>query len=77
MVMHTITATQFKAKCLAILDDVAAGGEVVVTKHGRPVAKLVPVEDDPRRALVGSVRQLVSDEELIAPLEDEWELLPD
>ena len=77
MVMQTITATQFKAKCLAILDDVAAGGEVVVTKHGRPVARLVPVEDDPRRALVGSVKQLVSDEELIAPFEDEWELLPD
>ena len=38
-----ITATDFKAKCLAILDQVHAGGETVtITKRGKPVALLVP-----------------------------------
>ena len=37
-----LTATQAKATILALLDDVAAGEEVEITKHGRTVAKLVP-----------------------------------
>lgn len=41
MVTRTIPAGEFKAKCLALLDEVAAGGmEIVVTKRGRPVAKI-------------------------------------
>ena len=45
--MKTIPAGTFKTKCLAIMDEVQAKREpVVVTKHGRPVAKLVPVNPD-------------------------------
>ena len=45
----TIAATEFKAKCLAILDELDSNG-IVVTKHGRPIARLVPVErTDPDR----------------------------
>lgn len=41
--MREINASEFKAKCLAILDQVASTGEtVVVLKRGRPVARLVP-----------------------------------
>jgi len=41
--MRTMTATEFKARCLALLDEVAATGEVItVLKHGKPVAQLVP-----------------------------------
>ena len=40
----TIEASEFKAKCLALLDEVARTGECfVITKHGKPVAKLVPI----------------------------------
>ncbi|HBH02800.1 MAG TPA: type II toxin-antitoxin system prevent-host-death family antitoxin [Candidatus Rokubacteria bacterium] len=39
--MKQIPATEFKAKCLALLDRVGPEG-VVITKHGRPVARLVP-----------------------------------
>jgi prevent-host-death family protein len=43
-VMKTIGAGSFKAKCLALMDEVQAKREIVViTKHGKPVAKLVPV----------------------------------
>lgn len=38
-----INASEFKAKCLAILDEVATTGEpVTILKRGRPVAQLVP-----------------------------------
>jgi prevent-host-death family protein len=39
---RTMTATEVKAKILALLDDVAGGDEVEITKHGRVVARLVP-----------------------------------
>ena len=37
-----LTATEAKAKLLGLLDEVAAGDEVEITKHGRTVARLVP-----------------------------------
>ena len=41
--MRSINAAEFKAKCLAILDEVARTGEAVtILKRGRPVARLVP-----------------------------------
>jgi len=45
--MRTIAAGTFKAKCLAIMDEVQAKREpVLITKNGKPVARLVPVEED-------------------------------
>lgn len=45
--MKTIPAGKFKAQCLAIMDEVQAKRQaVVITKHGKPVAKLVPVEKE-------------------------------
>lgn len=40
-----LTATEAKATILALLDKVAAGDEVEITKHGRLVARLVPAPD--------------------------------
>ena len=43
--MRRMAAGSFKANCLAVMDEVQAKREtVVITKHGKPVAKLVPVE---------------------------------
>ena len=40
---RTIKASEFKAKCLKLMDEVAESGqELVITKHGRPVSRLVP-----------------------------------
>jgi prevent-host-death family protein len=51
--MKTIPAGRFKAECLRIMDDVARRREpVTITKRGRPVARLVPVEQ-PSRNLLG------------------------
>jgi prevent-host-death family protein len=43
--MKTMAAGSFKAQCLAVMDEVQAKREtVVITKHGKPVAKLVPAD---------------------------------
>jgi prevent-host-death family protein len=71
-VAKTITATRFKAECLGLLDEVAAtGAELIVTKHGRAVVRVVPA--GPVDSLEGSVRQLVDDAELIAPIGGAWD----
>lgn len=44
--MH-IDATEFKARCLNLIDEVVATRQpVVVTKHGKPIARIVPIEDE-------------------------------
>ena len=51
--MRTIPAARFKAGCLKIMDEVRAGREpVLITKNGKPVARLVPV-DEPARDVFG------------------------
>ena len=45
--MKTMAAGSFKSKCLAVMDDVHAKCEsVIITKHGKPVEKLVPVNPE-------------------------------
>ena len=69
---RTIPASKFKAECLAMLDEVSATGEeIIVTKRGRPVARVVPASTP--SSLHGSVEFNVSDEELIAPLDADWD----
>lgn len=77
--MRTIAAGKFKAQCLSIMDEVDATREpVLITKKGRPVAKLVPAETQPRDVFgcLRGVMEIVGDIESPAiPLED-WESLP-
>jgi prevent-host-death family protein len=71
---RTISASRFKAQCLALLNEVAETGQaLVVTKRGKPVARVEPVE--PPESLEGSVTFLVSDDELIEPIEAEWDAM--
>ena len=51
--MKTIAAAKFKEQCLALLDEVDAEG-IVITKHGRAVARLVAIESS-SEALIGSL----------------------
>jgi prevent-host-death family protein len=54
---HDIAAAEFKARCLDLMDRVRETGvEYVVTKHGRPVAKLVPYSDDAQTPFFGSMK---------------------
>ena len=80
MIANTISATEFKAKCLALLDEVAQTGErIVVTKRGRPVADVVMHEPPhPVQRKLGFMRgriQIVGDimEPVLPP--EAWEAL--
>ena len=54
--MRTIKASEFKAKCLKIMDEVAATSEPVeITKHGAPVARLVPARQRPK-TIIGAMK---------------------
>jgi prevent-host-death family protein len=78
--MRTISAGAFKTNCLALMDEVQAKREeLLITKHGKPVAKLVPIDsdtDDIFGFLVGKGR-IVGD--VVAPAVpiEEWEILND
>jgi prevent-host-death family protein len=74
--MRKIPAGQFKAQCLALMDQVAQSGRpIVVTKHGKPVVKISraePKDDDILGFLAGKGR-IVGDIENTIPLSD-WNL---
>jgi prevent-host-death family protein len=71
-----IKASEFKAKCLALLDEVErTGGRLVITKKGKPVAELVPHKSK-KRGLLGLYKgrmEIVGD--IISPIDVEWEAL--
>ena len=47
MTIRQVPAGEFKAKCLALLDEVARTGEIlVITKRGKPVARILPPQSD-------------------------------
>ena len=65
-----IAAGDFKARCLALLDEVArTGEEIVVTKRGQPVARLVPLDDSALASLETSV---IRGEDIIDPVGATW-----
>lgn len=70
---RTIKASEFKATCLKLMDEVAQSGtEVVITKNGKPVSRLVPYREKPK-SLFGCLRgQIKITGDIMSPLEDEW-----
>ncbi len=64
-------AGRFKARCLALLDEVAETGlPLIITKHGKPVARLMPLEDAQLPSLIGSIR-IVGD--VVEPIDEDWD----
>lgn len=72
--MKTMAAGKFKAQCLSVIDDVHdLKEEVVITKHGKPMAKLIPFRNQPDE-IVGFMQgkgRIVGD--IVSPVDaDEW-----
>lgn len=70
-----ISASDFKAQCLALMDWVArTHEEIIITKHGKPVAKLVSAPDrvagDAFGSLAGSITYAG---DLVSPVEESWD----
>lgn len=71
-----ISASQFKARCLGLMDEVAQGGDVlVITKNGKPVAELHPCRQERRSSPFGLHRETELIGDVMAPLEEPWDAL--
>lgn len=70
-----IKAAEFKAKCLELMDRVAEGHEeIVITKRGKPIAKLVPMGTVPLKPLFGSMAGTgVILGDIVSPIDVKWE----
>lgn len=77
--MGRVGATEFKARCLELMDRVAERSEsYVITKRGKPVAQLVPVGERPPGGILGALRGLAATRgDLVAPVlpPSDWETL--
>ena len=73
MKTHHIPASEFKAKCLRLLDDVAVTGQpLIITKRGRPVAQLMPMPV--QRKLFGAMKgSVLSQHDITSPVDAAWE----
>lgn len=72
MATRSIASSRFKAHCLRLLDEVAETRQaLVITKRGKPVARLVPLDGPEPDSLLGSV-SWDHDADVLAPVEDAW-----
>lgn len=75
--MHDITkiaAGEFKAKCLQLMEQVKETHvPIVITKHGVPIAKLVPIEEEPVRLFGLQKGSVVIQGDIIAPIGELWD----
>ena len=70
--MRTITALEFAATCLELMDEVSRSGEtLVVTRNGRPIAELRPFSGGRRDSPFGMHKSLEIRGDVVSPLEDE------
>jgi prevent-host-death family protein len=69
-------AAEFKAKCLELMDRVReTGAEYVVTKHGRPVARLVPYTERAKASFFGSMKgSVLQYERPFDPIDGEYDI---
>ena len=71
---RTIKASEFKAKCLKLMDEVAENGEeIVITKNGKPVAKLTAFRERPKTLFGIDKDRLIILGDIISPIDVEWE----
>ena len=78
--MREIAISEFKAKCLAILDEVQKTKQSIrVTRRGRPIAEVAPPTPTNNRDWIGSMKEMKILGDIISPAndEDDWEVLRD
>jgi len=73
---QTIKASEFKAKCLALMDEVARTGEsYVITKNGKPVAELRPHKREKKSPFGLLKGELTITGDILSPIDVEWDAL--
>lgn len=73
-ITYSIKAGDFKAKCLQLMDDVNEKHiSIIITKHGKPVAKLTPI-DETAIDFFGCLKNVITiQKDLLAPIDTTWE----
>lgn len=71
LTMKTVAAARFKEQCLSLLDHLEPEG-IIITKHGKPVARLVPMERASAE-LIGSLRSKIQIQGNIESTDIEWD----
>ena len=75
---RAIKASEFKANCLKLLDEVAdTGKEIVITKNGKPVAKLTPYRETPEFTFGRYRDKIVIHGDIVSPMPPEWFAIPE
>ncbi|MCY4370439.1 MAG: type II toxin-antitoxin system Phd/YefM family antitoxin [bacterium] len=70
---RTIKASEFKAKCLKLMDEVQeTGQEIVITKYGRPVSRLVPYRKRPQLVFGRNRDKIRILGDIVSPMPVEW-----
>ncbi len=69
-----IAAGEFKAKCLKLMDKVNRDHEeIIISKRGKPVAKLIPIEKKPSQTIFGLLKDAVSNaKDSVEPINEVW-----
>lgn len=72
--MRVVQASEFKAKCLRLMEEVARSGEeIIVTKNGKAITKLVPYRE-PVGSLFGLHRnQIAIHDDIVSPIDEPWD----
>ena len=71
--LDSIAISECKAHFLRLADQVARTGRpLLITRHGKPLVRIEPTEEAAPPSLVGSLTQVCTDEELIAPIPVRW-----
>ncbi len=72
--LSRIAAGEFKAKCLQLMDQVnETHVSIIITKHGVPIAKLVPIEEESVRLFGLQKNSVVIKSDIISPIEEDWD----
>ncbi len=75
---RTVSAAEFKATCLELMDEVAESGEdIVITKRGRPVARLGPHRAQPSLSFGRNRENIEIRGDIVSPMPAEWFEDPD
>lgn len=70
-----VTASNLKARCAAVLDEVVRKRQaIVITRHGRVIARLIPIEEEKPASVFGCTRGSITVKgDIITPIEADWE----
>lgn len=70
-------ASEFKTRCLGILDEIAETGvPVTITKHGKPIAEVVPIRSKARKSYFGGWEHLIQVKgDIVSPIDVEWDAM--